>query len=701
MPEPIIIDEQAWQEALQAAGDVLRPGAKDTSPNLADRLHARTYTLNTARKRLDISRYSMDQAVESGLIPIFADPNGEMRISAALLEELVQDDERYERLVENETVEPREIAEVLDMSYSAVRRRMDKAGVRGQPRWGQIRGQWELPETLKAFYTVLHERRTQEKEQKKQRQQERRQRERDQREEERQRRDDLRQRLMDSFPTWQDEHRINQNMVLHVGPPNSGKTHEALNRLAEAGSGWYLAPLRLLAFEIFDRLNQRGVLCNLLTGEEYIPIPGATITAATIEMFSPNASGDVVIVDEAQMLADPDRGWAWTRAMMEAQAPEIHVIGPATIRTLVEQMAKSGEIQLEVVEHERLAPIQVAEKPWMLEKLPSRTILVAFSRRMVLELKTKLERMKRSVSVVYGTLPPEVRRKQAERFAQGETDICIATDAVGMGLNLPADYVCFYEVEKFDGRANRRLTPSEVQQIGGRAGRFGISSAGEIGAVNRYNLEVVRTQYYTPSEELTHARVAPTVDDLAMIPGSLADRLKEWGQLQSIPTSLRNLVSTADLTERIELAARLSDQEVEQLGLEKAVRLINAPARKSSRDYWYACAQSILREKQMPLPPEPAPTIRDSEELDFIENCISCADIYLWLSQRKEFSAFGTAALYVRDERMSWSLRIDEALLRKLNMTRRCRECRKELPAGYPYHICESCYSSRFRNMEY
>ena len=703
MPEPITeATEQLWQEAMQAAGDVIRPGAKDKeNPGWPEKLNVRTYTLNAARKRLNVGRYAMDQAVATALLPIFADPTGETRISAAIVETILADDARYEQIVANESVEPRELAEVLDMSYSAIRRRLDQAGVRGQPRWNQVRGQWGLPESLQAFYKVLHERRTQEKEEKKKRVQERRVRERDQRESERERRENLRQRLMDSFPTWQDEHRVNQNMVLHVGPPNSGKTHEALNRLAEAGSGWYLAPLRLLAFEIFDRLNQRGVLCNLLTGEEYIPIPGATITAATIEMFSPHASGDVVIVDEAQMLSDPDRGWAWTRAMMEAQAPEIHVIGPITIRNLVEQMATSGEIPLEIVEHERLAPIKVAESPWMLEKLPNRTILVAFSRRMVLELKTKLERAKRKVSVVYGSLPPEVRRKQAERFAHGETEICIATDAVGMGLNLPADYVCFYEIEKYDGRANRRLMPSEVQQIGGRAGRFGISSAGEIGSTNRHNLEVIRTQYYTPSEDLTHARVAPTVDDLEMIPGSLADRLKEWGQLQSIPMVLRNLVSTADLTERIELAARLTDDEVEKLGLEKAVRLINAPARKSSRDYWYACAQAILHEKQMPLPPEPVSIVRDSEELDFIENCISCADIYLWLSQRKEFTLYGTAALYVRDERMSWSVRIDEALLRRLNMTRRCRECRKELPAGYPYHLCESCYSTRFRNMEY
>src|SRR5690606_32826223 len=130
--------------------------------------------------------------------------------------------------------------------------------------------------------------------------------------------------------------------------------------------------------------------------------------------------------------------------------------------------------------------------------LPPRTILVAFSRQMVLQLKGELERAKRRVSVVYGNLPPEVRRKQADRFANGETEICIATDAVGMGLNLPADYVCFFELEKFDGKQVRYLTPSEVQQIGGRAGRFGLSKAGEIGATNKQDLKLVHQLYYTP-----------------------------------------------------------------------------------------------------------------------------------------------------------------------------------------------------------
>src|SRR5207244_13594606 len=132
------------------------------------------------------------------------------------------------------------------------------------------------------------------------------------------------------------------------------------------------------------------------------------------------------------------------------------------------------------VEHERLTPLEIAETPWGLKHLPPRTILVAFSRQVVLGLKSELERLDRTVSVVYGNLPPEVRRKQADRFANGETEICVATDAVGMGLNLPADQVCFWELEKFDGKQMRMLTAAEAHQIGGRAGRYGLSNTGRV-----------------------------------------------------------------------------------------------------------------------------------------------------------------------------------------------------------------------------
>jgi ATP-dependent RNA helicase SUPV3L1/SUV3 len=285
-----------------------------------------------------------------------------------------------------------------------------------------------------------------------------------------------------------------------------------------------------------------------------------------------------------------------------------------------------------------------------------------------------------------------VRRKQAERFATSETDICIATDAVGMGLNLPADYVCFYEVEKYDGRTTRPLTPAEVQQIGGRAGRFGLSTIGEIGATNKADLKFIRKVYHEPAATLTHARVAPTVEDLEIIPGSLADKLLQWSLLQSIPDSLRGAIRTADLSERVELARMLTDREVKLLGMEAALKLVNAPARISSRPYWYRCARAILTDKAMPMPPVAPREITNTIELESIELSVACADIYLWLSQRREFSAFGPHELDVRQMRMDWSMQIDGALMRRINTARRCARCGVPLPLKHRYTLCNNCF---------
>src|SRR5581483_6074321 len=336
-------------------------------------------------------------------------------------------------------------------------------------------------------------------------------------------------------------------------------------------------------------------------------------------------------------------------------------------------------------------------EPWPLERLPERTILVAFSRRNVLHLKTELEMRRRRVSVVYGNLPPEVRRKQADRFADGQTEICVATDAVGMGLNLPADRVCFYELEKFDGKNMRHLTPSEVHQIGGRAGRYGLSTVGEIGATNRRSLKMLQSLYAIPPEELTHARVAPVVEDLALIPGSLAHRFAQWAELQSIPDTLRDVIRPADIDERIALARMLSDREVEQLGLATAVKLVNAPTKENTRPYWRACAQAILENIPMPVPPEAPIQISNDHDLDLTEESIACADIYLWLSRRPEFSTFAPDEEAVRDMRAVWSMSIDGALLRRLDTLARCVNCRRPLPLGHRYSLCDNCYASRSR----
>ncbi|MBL8157107.1 MAG: hypothetical protein JNM70_23240, partial [Anaerolineae bacterium] len=457
----------SWESLVEQGGKLLRPGTREGKTSRM-KVIARTYTLGAGAHRLGIRPGTLEKAIQEGRISAFEDPEGHLRLSAEDIEGALQNSEYGEHLTTYEPIALNDLALVLEVNPGTLRRRIQKAGIRrSDPLWGQVRGEWGLPETYQDYRLLLNERKAAiAAERDEQRREHQRQLE-EERKKERERRAALRARLLAAFPTWRHDGRADQRIVLHIGPPNSGKTHASLQALAEAGSGWYLAPLRLLAFEIFDRLNQQGTLCNLLTGEEHIPIFDAPITSATVEMFNPHQSGRCVVIDEAQMLADADRGWAWTRALMEAEAPEIHVIGPDTARGLIEQMANAAAMPIEVIEHQRLAPIRVAEQAWPLTDLPPRTILVAFSRQTVLHLKTELERMKRTVSVVYGNLPPEVRRKQADRFANGETEICVATDAVGMGLNLPADYVCFYEVEKFDGRNSRLLTAAEVQQIGG------------------------------------------------------------------------------------------------------------------------------------------------------------------------------------------------------------------------------------------
>ncbi len=698
------IPDEWWQPLVELSGPVKRPGAHEAKTSRSQVL-ARTYLLDDAAAALNMDSPALEGLVSAGRIPSFVDPAGRTRLPVESVEALRADPVKYNTLFMAETVTLRELADFFSTAPALIGQRLGNGARKPAARipWGAaVRKLWpngNAP-TLPAFRAgvinklaerdLLLQRKAEIRLQK-------RRNEREQVRREREERTELRARLLAAFPTWRHDRRELQQLTLHVGPPNSGKTYEALEALKVAGSGWYLAPLRLLAFEIYDRLNAAGVPCNLLTGEESFQRDGAQITAATVEMFDAHRPARCVVIDESQMLADADRGWAWTRALMEAQAPEIHVITAEFGRELVEELAKTAAMPLNVMRHERLASIQVAERNWTLESLPDRTILIAFSRRGVLQLKTFLENLKRTVSVVYGSLPPEVRRKQADRFADGKTQICVATDAVGMGLNLPADYVCFYEVEKFDGKELRELTAAEVHQIGGRAGRYGLSQGGVVGATDKISLNLIRERFETAPMTLSFARIAPEVEDLKMIPGNLAERFIKWRQLSSIPDEWRLLLKPADIDERVALAAMLRDEEVEQIGLAAAVRMVNAPTHESTRMYWRSCAERIINSKAMPLPPNAPYQINNSRDLESAEHAISCADIYLWLSQREEFADSAPDAEAVREQRMVWTTSIDAALTRKLDTRARCTECGRPLPVNHRFAICDRCYRRRQR----
>lgn len=700
--EAVKITDEDWQISLDMTGDTLRHDATDDGNSRRTKVIARSYTLQRGAKRLSVKKATLEQAVNQNVITTFTDPVDSVRIPAYIIESALEDANYYNAISGLETVRVRDIAIVCGITYSAAHNRLKRVQLHTMnPQWQEIRGRWQLPDTLHEFKKQRDTAMQAWKEEQARRHAEEERRLKEALEAERQRRNELRQRLVEAFPTWQHESRGKQQIQLHIGPPNSGKTHDALQRLSSAGNGWYLAPLRLLAFEIFDRLNKNGVLCSLLTGEERIDVPGSTVTAATIEMFNAEQSGDVVIIDEAQMLADSDRGWAWTQALMQVRAEEIHVIGPATISTLVEKMAQAAAVPVHITEHHRLAPIEIATKPWSLNDLPDHTILVAFSRKMVLDLKAKLEERGRQVSVIYGNLPPEVRRKQADRFANGETEICVATDAVGMGLNLPADNVCFYDIEKFDGQSVRLLKGDEVKQIGGRAGRFGLSQGGVIGAIRQEDLEILQDLFYEDPKEIEFARVAPSVKDLELLPGSLAEKLQQWAILESIPESLKDIVKTGNLAERVELATMLTDEEVWQLGLDGAVKLTNAPTRQSSRQYWYQCAQSILAGTPQPLPPEAPSEIASSRDLEKMEVSIACADVYLWLASRKEFSTSAPDEHAIREARVHWSQQIDDALLNQLDTSRRCEQCGRPLHLRHRHRLCDKCFGRKHQRRRY
>lgn len=276
---------------------------------------------------------------------------------------------------------------------------------------------------------------------------------------------------------------IKRHFICTVGPTNSGKTYSAMQALKAANTGIYLAPLRLLALEGKDWLVANEVPCSLITGEEKVLDPFASHVSSTVEMCNFTDLLDVAVIDEAQLIADDYRGWAWTAAICGVAAEKVYLVGSEDFLARVIPLIESLGDTYEIVRFERKNKLAVDSKPFSLKDLRKGDALIAFSRNDALFWREELRSKGFSVAVIYGSLSPEVRKAEAARFNKGLADVLVATDAIGMGLNLPINRVILTTIEKYDGEKTRRLYPWEAAQIVGRAGRFGKSEKGVFAAM--------------------------------------------------------------------------------------------------------------------------------------------------------------------------------------------------------------------------
>lgn len=431
---------------------------------------------------------------------------------------------------------------------------------------------------------------------------------------------------------------LNRKLEFYVGPTNSGKTYNAMQKLKEANSGLYLAPLRLLALEGYEDLKASGLEASLITGEEQMLNEDAAHVCSTIEMLDFDLDVDVAVIDEVQMLEDSDRGWAWVNAIIGCPAKKIIMTGSVNALDAVKKIASYLDEDLEVVKHQRKNELKVLPKWTSLDKLEDGTALIAFSRRDVLQLKQKLQK-NYTVSVIYGNLSPEVRRDEAQRFREKKSQILIATDAISMGLNLPIKTILFTTDTKFDGVSKRKITVNEIVQIAGRAGRFGIFEAGFLGATRRDVLEYIKVEFESPIRTIKSPfKVKINTNQLE----ALASHIKTNSLTKVLKYFADNMIFTgpfvaANISSMLE-AASIVDTRF-NLKLEDKYLLAQAPITKKSTiilQAYEAYIASVIKQKVCHYKPSitlPKKAITQRDLL-LVEDEVKKISLYLWLSYK-------------------------------------------------------------------
>ncbi|MFC0589786.1 helicase-related protein [Novosphingobium aquiterrae] len=328
-----------------------------------------------------------------------------------------------------------------------------------------------------------------------------------------------------------------------LGPTNTGKTHLAIERLCAHSSGAIGFPLRLLAREVYDRVCaiKGDDRVALITGEERIEPKNARWLLCTAEAMPVGADLSFVAIDEAQLGADRERGHIFTDRLLHARGrDETMILGSAIIEPLVRALLP----QAEIVSRPRFSTLSHSGAR-KLSRIPPRSAIVAFSAEQVYAVAEMLRRFRGGAAVVMGALSPETRNKQVALYQSGEVDYLVATDAIGMGLNLDIDHVAFAGLSKFDGVRQRRLLTTEMAQIAGRAGRHQRDGTfGTLSGTGSHDAEFTPEEIYAieehrfaPLTRLFWRESRPRFDSLAALIGDLEQK-PERSELAAAPEAI-------------------------------------------------------------------------------------------------------------------------------------------------------------------
>ncbi|EKN64844.1 helicase [Neobacillus bataviensis LMG 21833] len=475
--------------------------------------------------------------------------------------------------------------------------------------------------------------------------------------------------------------------VLHIGETNTGKTHHALEQMKEAESGLYLAPLRLLALEVFDKLNAEGTPCSLKTGEEEKMVAGAQHISCTVEMFHEKEVYEVVVIDEAQMITDKDRGFSWYKAITKANAREVHIIGSRNSKTMLLELL--GNADIEIHEYSRDTPLEVEKKEFHIKHVKKGDALICFSRRRVLETASRLQNDGHSVSMIYGSMPPETRKKQIEQFNKGRTKVIVSTDAIGMGLNLPIRRIVFLENDKFDGTRRRLLTSQEVKQIAGRAGRKGIYDVGKVAFTS--DIRKMQNLLLQEDEPVHTFAIAPTnsvFERFQRYYHDLGTFFELWGKFES-PKGTKK----ATLSEEKSLYQLIAGTEIEaRLSLMDLYGFLHLPFSKNESALtrqWEDTMYAIIQGRELP---EPIVKDRSLEELELSYKAIGLHLLFLYrLGERTE-------AIYWERLRAEISDLVQERLKTDIKkFVKKCKNCGKKLAWDHSFPTCDACHAAKYR----